>query len=491
MNNTLNNLIPQPVLVQPGSGKFMFEKTSKIYYDAENEHIEAIGKYLSGKLRSATGFELEVLPETGSTINGSMILTLLDGDPVLGAEGYRLSVKPELITLSASEPGGIFRGVQTIRQLLPPEIENPTRKPGPWEIPACEIEDFPKYKYRGAMLDVSRHFFGVDEVKHYIDLLAYYKINHFHMHLTDDQGWRLEVKSWPNLTTHGGSTEVGGGPGGFYTQEEYAEIVAYAQSQYIVIVPEIDLPGHTNAALASYPELNCDGRAPELYTGINVGFSSLCVDKEITFKFLEDVVLEVAELTPGPYIHIGGDEAHSTSEDDYRTFIHYIQKMVLANGKVMIGWDEILKSGLNPSSIVQYWRFAVDEIEAPEGVKFIVSPANKAYLDMKYDDSTELGLNWAGYVNVKDAYDWDPTTVIPGINQENILGVEAPLWSETLETIADIEFMAFPRLAGIAEIGWSSEDRDWDSFQKRLSAHGTRLATMGVNFFRSKLVEWR
>jgi len=490
MKNTLNNLIPQPVSIQPESGTFILDSTTKIYFDAENDQLRSIGQYLSQVLRPATGLELEVLPSTGSVTRRSLILSLVDRVPDLGSEGYQLSILADTIKLTAGEPAGVFRGVQTIRQLLPPEIESPTPINTPWEIPTCEIEDFPKYTYRGAMLDVSRHFFSVDDVKRYIDLLAYYKINHFHMHLTDDQGWRLEIKSWPNLTAHGGSTQVGGGLGGFYTQEEFAEIVAYANRHYITVVPEIDLPGHTNAALASYPELNPDNQAPDLFTGINVGFSSLFIGKEITFKFLEDVIREVATQTPGPYIHIGGDEAHSTSEEDYREFIHRIQEMVQVNGKIMIGWDEILKSNLDKNSIVQYWRYAVDEIEAPEGVKFIVSPGNKTYLDMKYYESTELGLNWAGYIPVKDAYDWDPATLISGINQDNILGVETPLWSETLETISDIEFMAFPRLVGVAEIGWSSNARDWGAYQRRLAAHGPRLTMMGVNFFKSTLVDW-
>ena len=491
MTNPLETLIPQPVSVVSRSGKFTLEPTTRFYFDAGNDRLKALGHYLAEILRPATGFELEVFPLSGSTSKTGVNLSLGDSDPKLGEEGYQLSITPEAVVLSAGGPAGVFQGIQTIRQLLPPEIEGATVKPGLWEIPGCEIKDHPRFEYRGAMLDVSRHFFGVADIKRYIDLLAYYKINHFHMHLSDDQGWRLEIKSWPNLAVHGGSTQVGGGPGGFYTQEEFAEIVAYAQSLYITIVPEIDLPGHTNAVLASYPELNQDGKAPELFTGINVGFSSLFIENENTFKFLEGVIREVAQLTPGPYIHIGGDEAHSTSEEDYRAFIDRIQKIVQANGKIMIGWDEVLKSNLDPGSIVQYWRYLIDEIEIPEGVKFIVSPANKSYLDMKYDESTALGLNWAGNIDVKDAYDWNPAIQVSGLLEENILGVEAPLWSETVETIADVEYMTFPRLAGVAEIGWSREEqRNWEDYRLRLAAHRSRLVAMGVNFYRSKLVDW-
>jgi hexosaminidase len=341
------------------------------------------------------------------------------------------------------------------------------------------------------MLDVSRHFFGVEDVKSYIDLLAYYKLNVLHLHLTDDQGWRLMIQSWPNLAQHGGSTQVGGGPGGYYTQDEYAEIVAYAQDRYITIVPEIDLPGHTSAALASYPELNCDDIAPDLYTGTEVGFSSLCIHKDVTYKFLDDVIGELAALTPGPHIHIGGDETHSTSPEDYLFFMDRIQKIVQAHGKIAVGWDEIAKSELLPSAIVQYWRPDEGQLAIEPGMNVIVSPASKVYLDMKYDPSTVLGLTWAGTVSVKDSYDWDPSALFADGSGINVLGIEAPLWTETIESLDDIEYMAFPRLPGIAEIGWSpAELRNWDGYRLRLAQHGGRLTTMGVNYYKSPLVPW-
>lgn len=341
------------------------------------------------------------------------------------------------------------------------------------------------------MLDVARHFFGVDDVKRYIDLMAYYKLNRFHMHLSDDQGWRLMIDSWPDLATYGGSTAVGDGPGGYYTQAEYADIVAYAQSRYIVVVPEIDMPGHTNAALTSYAELNCDGQAPPLYTGTEVGFSSLCIDKEITFAFVGDVIREITALTPGPYVHIGGDEAHSTSAEDYLRFIERVQRIVQENGKQMVGWGEIARSELLPTSVVQHWHGDFAQMAVQQGAKVIMSPASKAYLDMKYDVSTPLGLNWAGYISVQDAYTWDPATQVDGVSEGDVLGVEAPLWSETLETMADVEYMTFPRLPGYAEIGWSpASGRSWDEYRLRLAAHGPRLAALGVNFYRSPSVPW-
>jgi hexosaminidase len=342
------------------------------------------------------------------------------------------------------------------------------------------------------MLDVARHFFGVDDVKRYIDLIAAYKLNRLHLHLSDDQGWRIQINAWPKLATYGGSTEVGGGAGGYYTQDDYAEIVAYARRRQVMIIPEIDMPGHTNAALASYPELNCDAVAPPLYTGIKVGFSSLCADKEITYTFVDDVIRELAALTPGPYIHIGGDEASATNHDDYVRFIERIQEIVQAHGKRMVAWEEASQTRLLPSSVVQFWHNPVVGQAARQGAKVIVSPANRVYLDMKYDVATPLGLNWAGYVDVQRSYAWDPATAVADVAEADILGVEAPLWSETLETMRDIEFMAFPRLPGCAEIGWTPmAARNWDEYRARLGAHGPRLAALGVNFYHAEAIPWQ
>jgi hexosaminidase len=341
------------------------------------------------------------------------------------------------------------------------------------------------------MLDLARHFFGPEDIRRFIDRMAAYKLNRLHLHLTDDQGWRIAIDSWPNLTAHGGSTAVGGDPGGFLTQSDYAEIVAYAQQAYIVIVPEIDIPGHANAALASYRELNCDGVAPALYTGIEVGFSSLCVGKETTYAFLDDVLGELARLTPGPYLHIGGDEAAATPDSDYRIFVERVQAMVEAHGKRMVGWEDIARADLHPTSIAQHWFSDMAARAVERGMQVILSPATRVYLDMQYDSETSLGLHWAGYVEVKDAYAWDPATQVPGVGEKDILGVEAPLWSETVRTLADIDYLAFPRLVAVAEIGWSpSQAIDWDDFRTRLAAHGPRLKAMGVNFYPSPQIDW-
>jgi len=488
----MDHIIPRPVSVEATGGTFALTAATDVYVEPGTTELKSIGQHLADKLAPATGHRAKVLETAGPPpANGHIYLTTVGGDPALREEGYELTVAKDLVALVAHQPTGLFRGLQTIRQLLPPSIEKSTVQPGPWEIATGTIRDYPRFGWRGAMLDVARHFFMVDDVKRTIDLMAYYKLNRFHMHLSDDQGWRLAIDSWPNLATYGGSTQVGGGPGGYYTQAEYSEIVAYAQSRYITIVPEIDMPGHTNAALASYAELNRDGKAPPLHTGTEVGFSSLCIGKEITFAFVEDVIREIAALTPGPYLHVGGDETHATSAVDYVQFIDRVQTIVQAHGKQMVGWEEIAQSDLLPTSVAQHWHSDQARKAAQQGAKVIMSPASRAYLDMKYDPSTPLGLNWAGYIDVKEAYTWDPATQVSGVSESNVLGVEAPLWSETLQTIADVEFMAFPRLPGYAEIGWSPETgRNWDEYRIRLAAHGPRLTAMGVNFYRSPRVPW-
>ncbi len=489
-------IIPLPASAKPTGSTFNLNPTTKIYVEpgapGTDEELRAIGRYLADKLKASTGYDLQVASAEGAPQKGGILLTTIDGDPALEEEGYELTVTPDGVNLKAYRPAGLFRGIQTIRQLLPAAIESPGAQPGPWTIPSGTIRDTPRFAWRGAMLDVSRHFFKLEDVKRYIDLLAYYKINYFHIHLTDDQGWRIEIKSWPKLTEIGGSTQVGGGPGGYYTQDEYAQIVAYAQNRYITVVPEIDMPGHTNAALASYPELNCNDTAPSPYTGTSVGFSSLCIEKDITYAFIDDVIREIAALTPGPYIHIGGDEAKATKTDEYIRFIERVQKIVQANGKQIVGWDEITEAEVLPGSLVHHWNLDPSKNTTPPGTKIIMSIASKAYMDMKYDPSTPLGADWAGFISVKDGYDWDPATVRKGISETDILGVEAPLWSETLATIDEIEYMTFPRLLGYAEIGWSpAAGRSWDEYRVRLGAQGPRLTLMGVDFYPSPEVPWK
>ena len=484
-------LVPQPVSITTVPGPpFTLTAATRILVQPGSEAAESAGHALARILRPSTGYPLPVVADDGSGDHD--VLLRIGGARGLGTEGYRLDVAAGAVVLSARTGAGLFHGVQTLRQLLPPRVEASTVQDGPWTIPGVHVTDHPRFAWRGAMLDVARHFFDLDEVKRYIDLLAMYKVNVLHLHLADDQGWRIEIDSWPRLATYGGSTEVGGGPGGYYTKEQYAELVQYAQDRHILVVPEIDMPGHTNAALASYAELNCDGVAPPLYTGTEVGFSSLCIDKEITYTFVDDVVRELAAMTPGPYIHIGGDEAHVTPHEDYVRFVNRVEGIVNSHGKRMSGWEEITGADVSPSSVAQFW-FTPSEARdaAAKGMDVVMSPAQKAYLDMKYDASTPLGLSWAGFTNVQDSYEWDPATFVPGLPERAVLGPEAPLWSETLEDIDDIEFMAFPRMAGIAEIGWSPADgRSWQQYRPRLAEQGPRWDVMSVNYYRSPEVDW-
>ena len=345
------NIIPKPVSVTATGGYFVLKSNSDIYLRGESQELKQIGQALADKLKRSTGFGIEVITTDKTPKPGNIYLTLTENNPdsKLGDEGYELIITKKQVLLSANKPAGLFRGIQTIRQLLPAKIELTSVQKGPWKIATGTIIDYPSYSYRGAMLDVSRHFFGIEDVKKMIDYLACYKMNVLHLHLSDDQGWRIEIKSWPELTRHGGSTQVGGGNGGYYSQEQYSAIVQYAKDNYITVIPEIDMPGHTNAALASYAELNCNGKATELYTGTDVGFSTLCTSKDITYKFIDDVVKELAALTPGPYIHIGGDESHSTKRDDYIPFVNKVQEIVTAHNKQVIGWDDIAISSLKPN----------------------------------------------------------------------------------------------------------------------------------------------
>ena len=318
-------------------------------------------------------------------------------------------------------------------------------------------------------------------------------MNVLHLHLSDDQGWRIEIKSWPELAKHGGSTQVGGGKGGYYTQEQYSSIIQYAKDSYITVVPEIDMPGHTNAALASYAELNCHGKATELYTGIMWDSALYVPQKDVTYKFIDDVVRELAAITPGPYIHIGGDESHSTKREDYIPFINKVQGIVISHGKKIIGWDDIAIASLKPGVVAQHWANVKNaDMVVSQGARILMSPATKAYLDMKYDKSTTLGLHWAGYIEVDSAYIWDPATLIPGVGKESVLGIEAALWTETLTNIKDIEYMVFPRLPGFAEIGWSpSSGRSWNEYKIRLGRQEERFKAMGINYYPSQKVPWQ
>lgn len=481
---TQTPFIPKPVSVTATGKAFKLENSTVINVQ---EGLEQSGKYLAeslGKIAGAT-FEVKTSAEVPAV---GIYLSLSGGKPELGDEGYELVIGKETVEIKANQPAGVFNAIQTLLQTLPMKATSGE----PLLIATGTVTDQPQFGYRGSMLDVSRHFFNVEEVKQYIDYLAAYKMNVLHLHLSDDQGWRIEIKSWPKLTEIGGSTEVGGGPGGFYTQEQYSELVNYASERNITIVPEIDMPGHTNAALASYAELNKNNKATEIYTGTEVGFSTLWAKKEITYQFIDDVVREISAITPGPWFHIGGDESHVTDSLDYIVLINRAQEIVTKYGKQVIGWDEIANATPVAGATVQFWADVENTTKGLEkGAKVLISPASKAYLDMQYDSTTHLGLHWAGYIEVDNGYSWNPDTLVQGLTNDKILGIEAPLWSETVTNIDELEYMVFPRLPGYAEIGWTApEARNWEEYKLRLAKHGKRFEAMGIDYYKSKLVPW-
>ncbi|GAA2090045.1 beta-N-acetylhexosaminidase [Streptomyces albiaxialis] len=488
----LDQVIPAPASVRAGGEPYTITAKTVIRV---SKGSQATGEQLAALLRPSTGYRLPVTTRPGKD---GIQLRLGEGGAKLGDEGYRLEVGKRAAVIKAPEKAGLFHGVQTLRQLLPAEVESRTERPGPWQLAGGTITDKPRYGYRSAMLDVSRHFFEKDQVKRWIDQLALYKINTLHLHLSDDQGWRIAIDSWPKLATYGGSTEVGGGKGGYYTKADYKEILDYAADRHMTVVPEIDMPGHTNAALASYAELNCDGKAPPLYTGTEVGFSSLCVPLERTYDFVDDVIRELAAMTPGPYLHIGGDEAHSTSHEDFVKFMDRVQPVVAKYGKKAIGWHQITASPAK-GTIAQYWGYDGTSAEeraqvanaAKKGTKLILSPADRAYIDHKYTKDTPYGLSWAGFVEAQRSYDWDPGTYLEGAPADSVMGVEAPMWSETFGENKPLDYMTFPRLPGIAELGWSPRaTHDWDAYKGRLAQQAPRWDQLGMDYYRSPQVPW-
>ncbi len=483
-------LVPAPASMSMSGGEpFTISATTSIVVDGSNAEAARTAELLASVLRPSTGFPI---PVSANAAPNSIELRLVPDRASLGNEGYDLTVTRASILVVAYRPTGLFRATQTIRQLLPPSIESDMKMGDVgWTIPALSISDQPRFAWRGAMLDVARHFFTVDEVKQYIDLLALYKLNVLHLHLSDDQGWRIEIKSRPELTAVGGKTQVGGGPGGFYTQADYTDIVRYAQDRHVMIVPEIDMPGHTNAALSAFPALSCSTRPSVLYTGTDVGWSTFCVENEGSYALIDDIVREIAAMTPGPYFHIGGDEVHVLKPAQYALFVERVQDIVNKHGKQIIGWEEILQSRLKSGSVLQQWRNDSLPAALHSGGKVIVSGARKTYLDMKYTKDTELGLTWAAIIEVRDAYDFDPGTYVKRVGESDILGVEAPMWSETVRNISAVQYLAVPRLQAIAEVGWTPQSvRNWESFRERIAAHAPRWNFLGVNYYRSPQIAW-
>ncbi len=487
------NMIPKPLKITPTNSAFGLDQFTAIYTSPNTAGYPEVASFLADKVQAKTGLKLSVNQTEAGTVDRIIYIAQADSTELEGPEAYQLYITKDSVILNSRTAEGAFRGIQTLQQIIP-EVSNDTlAEHSIWPIPSGKILDNPNFEYRGSMLDVARHFFSVADVKRYIELLSYYKINVLHLHLSDDQGWRIEIKSWPKLTEVGGSTEVGGESGGFYTQEEYKEIVAYATAHYMTIVPEIDMPGHTNAASVSYPFLNGNGKTPKLYEGTQVGFSTFDTRKDTVYAFIDDVVREITALSPGPYFHMGGDESHVTRKNDYMYFVNRVEKIVRKYNKRMIGWDEVATADVDSSSIAQFWASEENANEAiSKGMKVILSPAKKVYLDMQYDSLSKFGLHWAAYIPVDTAYVWTPEKYARGIPRENILGVEAPLWSETISNMEELEYLAFPRVIGYSELSWSTqENRDWENYKVRLANQAPFLDRMNVKYYRSKLIDWK
>jgi hexosaminidase len=508
-----HRVVPVPSSVNAAAGApFVFSASTAIVTDGPASLVP-IGEFFARIMRKSAAIRLPV--QRASQVagaKGNVVLLRVDTSARTGAaasaaardDGYTLDIAADTVRITARSAAGVFYGVATLRQLLPWGIEaeqSALRLAPTVSVPAGRIEDAPRFAWRGSMLDVARHFFTVDEVKQHIDLMALYKLNRLHLHLADDQGWRIAIASWPKLTQVGGSTEVGGAPSEFYTKADYSEIVRYAAARHIVVVPEIDMPGHTNAAIAAYPRLGCSRPTPSIYgegtqpagvyTGIRVGWSALCPDKAVVWRFVDDVVREIAAMTPGPYLHIGGDEVEVLNHAQYAGFVERAQTIVHKYGKTMVGWEEVGKAKLRRGSIAQLWRSDTALLAVKQGNQLIMSPGPRTYLDMKYTPATEVGLRWAGYIELRTAYDWDPATYASGLSEQSILGVEAPLWSETVKNLNAAQYLLVPRLPALAEVAWSAQaQRSWEGFRTRIAAHAARWRLLGINFYASPQVEW-
>ena len=499
------NVIPKPSEYTMNEGTFTLGADAEIAVIAEDDGAAAeltnTGEYIAEVFRASTGYELPVVEKTEPE-NGDITLRL-NPDGGYAEQAYAIDVTTDQVIIEAGAPVGIFYGVQTLRQMLPADIESEELVSGTaWTIPCAQIADEPEYGFRSMMLDVTRHFFTVDQVKRQLDMLSQYKINTLHMHMSDDQGWRLEIKgemygeSLDKLRTIGAQTScnTNGIKAGQYTQEEFKEIVAYANERYIQIIPEFDMPSHAWAALVSLSFLNSteDGRPPangydntRPYEGWDVGFNSLECRNEKTYEFIDEVFRQVSEISPSKYIHIGGDEAHVTSHDDYVYFMNRVTEIAKKYGKTPIGWQNYDTAVENPEgTVTQFW--STGNAKFVEGINYVVSPADHAYMDMKYDSDCPYGLEWATHNPVDDSYNWDPTDYG---SKDQIVGVETCLFTETIATDEALDYMIYPRVLGHAEIGWTAkEDRSWDEYKARLATHDARLELQGIGYKRDAMI---
>ena len=519
------NIIPLPVSYTVKTGEFVITPKTKIVLDSRDEQMKQAVGVLNDLFKTAAGFSLPVtIGKGGNNTLYCLINPKLDGDEV-----YKLSVTKNGIRIEAKTPRGIFYATQTLRQLLPPQIESQEQVMDvKWAIPCVEINDRPRYTYRGLHLDVGRHFFDKQDVMRYIDLLAYHKLNTFHWHLTEDQGWRIEIKKYPKLTEVGahrtrqviGKTIDGKRSqewvlkphGGFYTQDDVREILDYAAKRFVTVIPEIEMPGHAIAALAAYPQYSCTG-GPFYVEGRWGVINDIFCPREETFAFLEDILTEIVELFPSEFIHIGGDEApkvrwkrcHACQErikseglkDEHELqsyFITRIGKFLATKGKRIIGWDEILEGGLAPGATVMAWR-GVDAgiTTAKQYHDVIMTPKSHMYLDYYQANQQTEPYAIGGYIPIWKVYDYNPTPEeLTPKQAKHILGVQGNVWTEYMETFDYVLYMAYPRAAAVAEIAWTPlERKDYDYFLQRLLNLMRHYDVMGIPYNKTFLNEER
>lgn len=501
-------LIPRPAVMSMGKG--YFPVTSAVTIVINSKELKPEGAFLRDALAALLPEPPALIPQR--TIEGPVIALTTASDKTLPAEGYALTITPERIELRGADRAGLFHGIQTLIQLLPPKGEETA-------VPCLSITDSPRFAWRGMHLDVCRHFFPVEFVKKYIDLLARYKMNRFHWHLTDDQGWRIEIKKNPKLTEVGArrsGSQVGPYSrreydsipyGGFYTQDQIREVVEYAAARHITVVPEIEMPGHALAALASYPELGCSGGPYEVQKGWGVFDDVFCAGNDSTFIMLEGVLAEVMDLFPGEYIHVGGDECPKerwktcpkcqarmkaeSSKDEHELqsyFIQRIEKFVNAKGRKIIGWDEILEGGLAPNAAVMSWRGTEGGVAAAKSGHYaVMSPGSYCYFDHYQGDPANEPLAIGGYTTVQKVYSYEPIPEeLKPEQAKYILGAQGNVWAEYILTPEHVEYMAMPRMLALAEVLWTpKEKRDEMDFIRRLEAEFPRLEALKVNASKS------
>ena len=504
------NLIPTPVSLQQQQGEFTL--TSGTTFQASTEESKAVANFFAKKLKTSTGFDLAV-NDVMDESKGSIKLAI-NPDLDMNEEGYKLEVTSDNIFIVAKTPAGLFYGMQTVLQLLPAEIESKSVVKTDWTLPCVSIEDAPRFPYRGVHLDPCRHFMTVEETKRQLDVMAMLKINRMHWHLTEDQGWRIEIKKYPKLTEIG-ATRVEGEKtthSGYYTQEEIKDVVAYAAERFITVVPELETPGHELSAIAAYPHLSCTGEevTPRIVWGVEE--LVMCAGKEDMFEFLSDVVDEMVPLFPGTYFHIGGDESpklhwskcpkcqerirkeglrakdgHTAEERLQSYVIGRMEKMLAKHGKKIIGWDEILEGGLSPEATVMSWRGEEGGIaSALQSHDVIMTPGgNGMYLDHYQGDSKIEPVTIGGYTTLEKTYSYNPIpdTLVAMGKAHHILGVQGNTWSEYMYTNAQREYMMYPRVVAVAEIGWTPlEKKDYKDFERRINNAYVRLDGHGVNY---------